>query len=101
MLPCTLPGAGTNILIVPLVVLRGDLLRRIRDANIDHIEWKPGEARGAASIVVSVEAACRPGFMKYARGLVAQQKLDRIVVDECHLTATAANYRETAWSISP
>ena len=31
--------------------------------------------------------------MKYARGLIAQQKLDRIVVDECHLTVTAAEYR--------
>ena len=31
--------------------------------------------------------------MKYARRLVAEQKLDRIVVDECHLTVVAAEYR--------
>ena len=46
-------------------------------------------------VVVSVEATCKPGFMKYARGLRVQQKLDRIVIDECHLTVTAANYRES------
>jgi len=28
--------------------------------------------------------------MKYARRLIAQQKLDVIVVDECHLTVIAA-----------
>ena len=31
--------------------------------------------------------------MKYARRLIAEQKLDRIVVDECHLTVVAAEYR--------
>lgn len=57
MLPCTLPDAGITILIVPLVALRGNLLQRIRDAKIDHVEWRPGEAREAAFVVVSVEAA--------------------------------------------
>jgi superfamily II DNA helicase RecQ len=31
--------------------------------------------------------------MKYARRLVAEQKLDRIVVNECYLTVVAATYR--------
>lgn len=38
MLPCTIPDAGIAILIIPLVALRGDLLRGIRDAKIDHVE---------------------------------------------------------------
>lgn len=50
MLPCTLPDAGVSVLIVPLVALEGDLLRRIRNAKIDCIEWKPGEARGGKAI---------------------------------------------------
>jgi superfamily II DNA helicase RecQ len=33
--------------------------------------------------------------MKYASRLVREQKLDRIVVDECHLTVTAAEYRSS------
>ncbi|KAK0949655.1 hypothetical protein LTS01_025774, partial [Friedmanniomyces endolithicus] len=33
--------------------------------------------------------------MIYAQALIAQQKLDRVVVDECHLTVTAASYRES------
>lgn len=62
MLPCTLPDAGTTILIVPLVALRGDLLRRIRDAKIDHIEWKPGEAREAALVVVQRRGCLQAGI---------------------------------------
>jgi superfamily II DNA helicase RecQ len=31
--------------------------------------------------------------MKYARRLIAEQKLDRIVVNECHLTVIATKYR--------
>lgn len=95
MLPCTLPDAGITVLVVPLVSLREDLLRRLREHGIDHIEWLPGERREAGLVLVTVEAASTGDFMKYARALVAQQKLDRIVVDECHLTVTAASYRES------
>ena len=95
MLPCTLPNAGITILVMPLVALRGDLLRRLREHRIEHIEWLPGEKRESSLVLVTVEAASTKDFMKYARTLVAQQKLDRIVVDECHLTVTAASYRQS------
>jgi hypothetical protein len=39
MLPCTLPNARVTILIVPLVSLHGDILRRVREMKIDHLEW--------------------------------------------------------------
>ena len=93
MLPCTLPDARITILIVPLVSLHGDMLRRVGEMKIDHLEWQPGESREAALILVSAEAVSSKDFMKYARRLVAEQKLDRIVVDECHLTVVAAEYR--------
>jgi superfamily II DNA helicase RecQ len=32
-------------------------------------------------------------FMEYARRLIVEQKLHRIVVDECYLTVVAAEYR--------
>jgi superfamily II DNA helicase RecQ len=95
MLLCTLPGAQVTILIVPLVSLRGDLLRRMQALRIDHLEWTPGERREMALVIVSTEAASTKDFVKYARGLIARQKLDRVVVDECHLTVTAVEYRPT------
>ena len=91
MLPCTLPDARVTILIVPLISLHGDMLRRVREMN--HLEWQPGESREPALILVSAEAVSSKDFKKYARRLIAEQKLDRIVVDECHLTVVAAEYR--------
>ena len=95
MLPCTLPDAGITILIVPLVALRCDLLRRLRELRVEHLEWLPGERREAGLVLVSVEAAATADFLTYARTLIDQQKLDRIVFDECHLTVTAASYRDS------
>ncbi|KAK0886314.1 hypothetical protein LTR02_018222, partial [Friedmanniomyces endolithicus] len=51
MLPCTLPDAGVTVLVVPLVSLYGDMLRRVRAMKIDHLEWQPGEDREAALIL--------------------------------------------------
>lgn len=44
-------------------------------------------------MLVSIEAASSKDFIKYARRLIAEQKLDRIVIDECHLTVITAEYR--------
>lgn len=100
MLPYTLPDAQVTILIVPLVSLRGDLLRRMQALKIDHLEWAPGERREVALVIVSTEAASTKDFLKYARGLIARQKLDRIVVDECHLIVTAVEYRPTMMDVT-
>ena len=66
MLPCTLPDAGVTIVVVPHVALRADLMRRVRELRIDHLEWLLGERREAALVFVSVEAASSSDFLKYA-----------------------------------
>lgn len=62
MLPCTLPDVGITVLVVPLVSLYGDMLRRIKETSIDHLEWHPGERREPALVLVSAEAASFQGF---------------------------------------
>ncbi|KAI6777557.1 uncharacterized protein J7T54_004107, partial [Emericellopsis cladophorae] len=89
MLSAMLKGAGTTILILPTVALRSNILERLREAGVKAIVWAPGESRAAPLVIVSAEAACTRGFLDYAFRLEAQQRLDRIVVDECHLTLTA------------
>ncbi|KAK0822603.1 hypothetical protein LTR73_009190 [Friedmanniomyces endolithicus] len=95
MLQCTLPDAGVTVHVMPLVSLRGDLLRRLRELRIDHIEWSSGERRESGLVLVTAEAASTKDFVIYAQALIAQQKLDRVVVDECDLTVTAASYRKS------
>jgi len=41
MLPCILPDARVTILVLPLVSLRGDLLRRVGELGIDHLVQAP------------------------------------------------------------
>jgi superfamily II DNA or RNA helicase len=94
MLPCVLPDAGVTILVLPLVSLRGDLLRRVRELGIGHLIWEPGEQQDAPLVFVTVEAAGTEQFRTYAHRLAATQALGRIVVDEAHLTVTASDYRQ-------
>lgn len=42
---------------------------------------------------MSAEAACTQGFLEYCYIQVSKQKLDRIVIDESHLTIIASDYR--------
>ncbi|KFZ15841.1 hypothetical protein V501_02521, partial [Pseudogymnoascus sp. VKM F-4519 (FW-2642)] len=69
--------ARTTILILPAVVLRGDMLRRCQLVGIQPLIW----------------SRCTEGFLEYAHTLVRGQELDRIVVDESQLTITASDYR--------
>jgi superfamily II DNA helicase RecQ len=70
MLLCTLLDAQVTILIVLLVSLRGDLLRRMQALKIDYLEWTPRERREVVLMIVSIEAASTRDFFKYAQGLV-------------------------------
>jgi hypothetical protein len=72
MLLYTLPDARVIVLIILLVSLRGDLVRRIQVLDIDYLEWVPREYREVALVIVSTEVASTKDFIKYARGLVAQ-----------------------------
>ena len=97
MLPCVLPDAGVTILVLPLVSLRGDLLRRVRKLGIGHHVWsadEPERGSTASLVFVTVEAAATTKFRSFASTLAAKQALDRIVIDEAHLTITASSYRQ-------
>jgi hypothetical protein len=92
MLLYTLPNTRITILIVLLVSLYRDILQRMKEMRTDYLKWYTGESQEAALVLVSAEAALSKGFVKYARRLIAEQKLDRIVVNECHLTIVATDY---------
>lgn len=93
MLPCTLPDAKVTVLIVPMVALRMDMVRRLKVLGIQHAIWSATDACEAPLVMVSIEAAVTREFRSYAQRLIALQRLDRIVIDECHLTLTASSYR--------
>ncbi|RBA14537.1 hypothetical protein FPRO05_03329 [Fusarium proliferatum] len=103
MVGATLAGAETTILILPTVALRGNMLERLDRVALKHHIWRPGSKKSAPIVVVSAEAACTEAFLEYANRLSDRQCLDRIVIDECHLTITASCYRRSmsqlAWHV--
>jgi superfamily II DNA helicase RecQ len=89
MVSAALEGAGTTIVIISKLALRGNVLARVAKTGIRTITWGPGEKRSALLVVMSPEAACKMSFLEYAHGLEMKRKLDCIVIDESHLTVTA------------
>ena len=97
MVPMFLPQAGTTVVVVPLVALKSDLVRRCWDAGVQYSVWDAhGHSDryvGAPLLFVSAEQAVREPFRRFVGQLDANRQLDRVVFDECHLILTASEYR--------
>ena len=100
MLGSSLPDARTTVVVVPLVLLRLDLLRRCREMGLNPIVWRSSQDVAAGMegtptlLFVSVEVAIKYPFRQYARRLYDTGNLERIMIDECHLIHTSAHYRK-------
>ena len=80
------------IIIIPLVGLKSDILRRAREFNIPCTIYE--EARTFENLtLVSIESIVTSSFIRQVQGLITSSKLDRIIIDECHLLITARSYR--------
>jgi RecQ family ATP-dependent DNA helicase len=101
MLPASIAGEGTTIVVVPLVSLRGDLLGRCQALGIDSVEWNAEQPNLTASLVfVTPESAVSKGFTSYVSRLRREHRLDRIVIDECHtVLKTSMSFRKRAREI--
>jgi superfamily II DNA helicase RecQ len=93
ILPCILPDTRVTILVLLLVFLQGDLLRRVRELGIDYLVWSPSEQQDTPLVFVTVEAVYTKQFRTYAYKLAVMQDLGRIMFDEAHLTIIASDYR--------
>ena len=100
MLGASLPGATTTIVIVPLVLLRLDLLRRCSDFGLSPVVWSSGVdiavgMDGTPTLLfVSVEVAAKHAFRQYARRLYDTGNLDRMMFDEWHLSHISRHFRK-------
>ncbi|KAI6957743.1 hypothetical protein KC332_g17517 [Hortaea werneckii] len=86
MLPAFVQSGGVTIVVVPLKSLRADMMDRCSAVNIGCAVWSRGQAVDGASIVlVTPEKALSPEFGTFVGRLRQTQRLDRIVIDECHI----------------
>ena len=86
MLPAWVEQGGTTVVVVPLIALRGDMMRRCKKLGIACAEWESRHPPdGAAVVLVTPESAVGETFMTFLNRLRATRQLDRIVIDECHV----------------
>jgi superfamily II DNA or RNA helicase len=86
MLPASVKDAGTTVVVTPLIALKQDMQRRCRQLGIDCIAWSARKKIQDTSILlVTPESAVSQGFMNHLRKLQGMDRLDRIVIDECHV----------------
>jgi superfamily II DNA helicase RecQ len=93
MLPTLLPGSLVTILIIPLLALKQDTLRRCDKMGLSYALWHPDIGTNVPLVIVSAEQTGHDNFRAYLNKLYAMQRLGRIMVDEVQLVLTAAEYR--------
>ncbi|KAH8750128.1 hypothetical protein F5882DRAFT_488067 [Hyaloscypha sp. PMI_1271] len=91
MVPAMLSGSGVTIVVAPYAELKRQLVTRCIDAGLDCKHWPEARDSWPRVVLVSAEAASGDDFLQWAADLRVRGELDRVVLDECHLTFTAAN----------
>ncbi|KAM0362018.1 hypothetical protein ACHAO7_011321 [Fusarium culmorum] len=90
MVPAMLAGAGVTIVVAPYAELKRQLVTRCVDAGLDCKPWPEARESWPRVTLVSAEAAVTDDFLQWAADLSVNGRLDRVVIDECHLSFTAA-----------
>ncbi|KAH0553468.1 hypothetical protein GP486_006460, partial [Trichoglossum hirsutum] len=86
MLPASIQEAGTTVVVMPLIALKQDMQRRCRELGLECIAWSARKKiHDTCILLVTPESAVSQGFMNHLRKLQAMDRLDRIVIDECHV----------------
>jgi superfamily II DNA or RNA helicase len=85
MLPAWVAG-GLTVVVVPLITLRADLQDRCTTLGIPCVAWESRRPPDEASIVlVTPESVLSTEFTTFLNRQRMMQRLDRIVIDECHV----------------
>ena len=86
-----LSGSGVTIVVAPYAELKRQLVSCCIDAGLDCKHWPEARNSWPWVVLVSAEAASSDDFLQWAADLRVRGELDRVVIDEYHLTFTAAD----------
>ena len=92
LLTSSLSISKVTIVILPLVGLKQDILRRSKEFNIPSIIFEDTKQFQNLTLV-SIETIIEGTFISLVQSLINNNNLDRIIIDECHLLISASNYR--------
>ena len=91
MVPAMLHGAGITVVVAPYAALKQQLATRCIDAGLDCKLWPEARYKWPRIVLISAEAASGDDFLEWAAEACSRGAVDRIVIDECHLSFTAAD----------
>lgn len=95
IVPAMLTGAGVTVVVSPYAELKKQIVARCTDASIDCGYWPKARDSWPRITIISAEAAGSDDFLQWAADLSVRGRLDRVVIDECHLLLTAATTYRT------
>ena len=92
MLPSILPSVGTTVVILPLIGLKHDIMRRLNYMGLRYKVWEctEDEEVGCPLVFVLVDKAVSLTFRLYLNRLEAGNGLDRVIFDKSHLALTTS-----------
>ncbi|GIC93042.1 uncharacterized protein Aud_009521 [Aspergillus udagawae] len=86
MVPAFTAPGGTTIIMVLLIALQADMIRRCQELSISCVLWESQRPPNAASIVlVTPKSTVSPDFQTFLNRLRWTQRLDWIMINECHV----------------
>ena len=92
LLTSSLSISKVTIIIIPLVGLKNDILRRASEFNIPcNIYENNREFKNLT--LVSIETITSNYFISQVKELINSNNIDRIIIEECHLLISASSYR--------
>ena len=85
MLPASCSIDSLTVVVVPLVSLLADQVRRCKQAGLRVAQWGQSRAvRLAQVVLVTPESAVTKAFGRFLLEKISSGLLDRVVIDECH-----------------
>ena len=92
LLTCSLNISKITIVIVPLVGLKNDLIKRAKEFNIPCSIYEDNYKFNNLTLIL-IKSIITSNFIFDLLKLINEDKIDRIIFDEYYLLITAASYR--------
>jgi superfamily II DNA helicase RecQ len=93
LLTVSLITSRITIVVLPLVGLKEDLLRRTKDFKIPTSIYKKSSSFTTLTLVSIKTMVNNASFISSLVRLIQKDRVDRIVIDKCHLLITSYTYR--------
>ena len=92
LLTSSLSISKVTIVILPLVGLKLDILRRAKEFNIPCSIFEENKEFKNLTLI-SIETIVSSTFISLVQDLISNNNLDRIILDECYLLISSSSYR--------